>query len=413
MRGLKMQIALLCAALACPWAGAAAGAAPEAPSGTVPILFALCLLALAAAIQLRLRLRLRRLARQAREMTALAGAPIAGAADHPPQLLSARLTQLNAALANVRNELEQQAQQRERLEEQVHESEERYALAVHGADDGMWEWNLKTGAVHYSARWKSMLGYADAEIGSGIGEWRERIHPDDREYTLRAIDAHLAGESGRFENEHRLRHRDGGFRWMLARAQAVRSAGGGPYRLVGLNTDISARRQVQEVLLEIADGLAGLSGEECYQALVETLARVVGGNEVFLTECCNAPATRVRMLACWIQGHFGECEEFDLAGTPCEEVIHSGRPLFVPGNAGSRWPQEKLDYGTEGYLGLPCIDTRGNVIGHIACKSRVEMRAELPHQAILKLFAVRAAVEIERHWLERQRGQPRFGPATM
>jgi PAS domain S-box-containing protein len=367
-----------------------------------PILLALGLLAVAVAIQLRMQLRLHRLAAQARQLVALAGQSAGCAGANAAQSLSTRCSLLQAALAKARGEREEQLRHLEQIEERVQENKERYALAVQGAGDGMWEWNPITSAAHFSARWKGMLGYAEDEIGGDIDAWRERIHPEDREPTWRAMEAHLAGESARFESEHRLRHRDGRYRWMLTRAQAVHRAGV-PHRLVGLNTDISERRQVQEILLEVADGLSGLSGEACYRALVRMLAGFVDGNDVMLTQCCNTPPTRVRMLARWTQGHLAECREFDLAETPCETVIHSGKILFVPGNAGERWPREKLIYATEGYLGLPCLDTRGKVIGHIACKSRAAMRAAMPHQAILKLFSVRAAVEIERQWLAASR----------
>ena len=86
------------------------------------------------------------------------------------------------------------------------------------------------------------------------------------------------------------------------------------------------------------------------------------------------------MLAYWYRGQFAPCEEFDLAGTPCEEVILTGRPLFVPRGAGERWPQER-QWGTEAYLGLPCIDTEGHGdrshrlqgragISHASCRTR-------------------------------------------
>jgi len=122
-----------------------------------------------------------------------------------------------------------------------------------------------------------------------------------------------------------------------------------------------------DILLELADGLTGLRGEAAYAALVQQFAAIVAAREVFLTECCNYPATRVRMLAHWYMGQFAPSEEFDLSGTPCEEVILGGEPLFVSHGASERWPAE-LEWGTQAYLGLPCIDSKGVVIGHIACK---------------------------------------------
>jgi PAS domain S-box-containing protein len=291
---------------------------------------------------------------------------------------------------------------REQADARWRESEQRYALAVRGANDGMWEWELATGNAHYSPRWKSILGFAEAELGSRPEEWIERIHPADRERVQRELDLHVQGRSERFEIEHRLRHRDGSWRWVLARASAVRHASGKASRLVGLMTDISSRKRVQEALLELADGLASVQGEACFQALVRSFAQVLGVREAFVCECIDHPSARVRMLARWKGNEFARCVEFDLAGTACEEVIGSGAPVFWPQHAGERWPQER-EYEREAYLGLPCFDSAGRVIGHIACADPVSMPEELPHQAILKIFAVRAGIELERRQLERER----------
>ncbi|CAN0503042.1 unnamed protein product, partial [Phaeothamnion confervicola] len=181
------------------------------------------------------------------------------------------------------------------------------------------EWNLLNDAVHFSPRWKSMLGYAEHELGDHMDEWRTRIHPQDVERVVGELQAHLEGKTARFENEHRLLHRDGQYRWILARGAAVRTASGKAYRMVGLHTDISGRKLVQEALLDVADGLSTLSGEECFRELTRRFAQVLGVREAFVCECSNQPTTRVRMLARWNKDGFARCEEFDLAGTACEE----------------------------------------------------------------------------------------------
>lgn len=369
-------------------------------SATVALPFVLLLgcLALAASL-VRLRRRIRGLAAQAAQSCVALRLP---APQDPLAAIVQSLRGLSEALATSRTQMIEERARRERAEDALQDSEERYALAVRGADDGMWEWNLRTGTTHFSPRWKSMLGYAEDELGDSIEEWHERIHPEDRDRVLAELNAHLNGKTLRFENEHRLRHRDGEYRWILARGAAMRNAAGKAYRVVGLHTDISARKRVQEALVEVADGLSTLSGEQCFRELTRRFAEVLGVREAFLCECSNFPTTKVRMLARWNNGGFANCVEFDLAGTSCEEVIVTGNPLFVAEDVGSRWPLEKT-FGRESYLGLPCIDTQGRVIGHIACVDGKEMRRELPHLAILKIFAIRAAVELERRMLERER----------
>lgn len=278
--------------------------------------------------------------------------------------------------------------------------EERYGLAIRGVDDALWEWNLKNDRAYFSTRWKSMIGYADHELSDRIDEWTERVHPEDQEAFMQALRRHLEGHTVRFEHEHRLRHHDGGWRWIAARASLVRDAGGNASRIIGLISDITARKRVEEAVVEIAEGLSASSSDESLGRLVRSFAAALGVREAFVCECSDYPTTHVRMLARWKAGEYARCVEFDLAGTACEDVIREGRTVFAPKDADAVWPLEG-QYERRSYLGLPCFDSSGRVIGHIACADDKPMRDELPHHAILKIFSMRAAIEMERAALER------------
>lgn len=142
----------------------------------------------------------------------------------------------------------------------LRESEERYALAVNGANDGIYDWNLQTDVVYYSSRWKSMLGYDERDLTTSSEEWFSRVHPDDTEQLKRDIASHLESERPHFENEHRMRLKDGSYRWMLSRGIAVRDTAGKPYRMAGSQTDITDRKLAEQRLLHDAlhDPLTGL-----------------------------------------------------------------------------------------------------------------------------------------------------------
>jgi diguanylate cyclase (GGDEF)-like protein/PAS domain S-box-containing protein len=152
---------------------------------------------------------------------------------------------LPVALARIGTQLSHK-----RAQEALRESEERYALAARGANDGLWDWNLQTGLVYFSPRWKAMLGWRENEIGDTPEEWFGRIHDADRERVTEEIDAHQKGSTPHFESEHRVLHKDGTFRWMLNRGLAVCDASGKTLRMAGSQTDITERK--------VSDPLTGL-----------------------------------------------------------------------------------------------------------------------------------------------------------
>ena len=138
---------------------------------------------------------------------------------------------------------------RRRTELALRESEERYALAVRGANDGLWDWHLSSNEVYFSPRWKGMLGLQQENVGNHPDAWFSRVHPDDLEQLQAAIQAHRDGLTPHFEHEHRMLHANGNYRWMLSRGLAVQE-GGRAVRMAGSLTDITEGK--------VADALTGL-----------------------------------------------------------------------------------------------------------------------------------------------------------
>lgn len=131
-------------------------------------------------------------------------------------------------------------EQRE-TEQALQASEERFALAMAGTDDGLWDWNLVTNSVYYAERWKAMLGYRADELEPHIAAFERLLHPDDRERVAADKDRYLAGDAPSYRSEFRLLHKNGHWVHILARGSAARSAEGVPVRMVGTHLDLTER----------------------------------------------------------------------------------------------------------------------------------------------------------------------------
>jgi diguanylate cyclase (GGDEF)-like protein/PAS domain S-box-containing protein len=185
------------------------------------------------------------------------------------ELSSHELFERHRALAATQERLLAEMEQRKR-------TEYRYTLAAQGANDGLWDWDVETGSVYYSPRWKAMLGYDEAEIGDGIAEWLDRVHADDLSRLRADIDVHLRHDKENLSSEFRIRHRDGQYRWVLCRGIAVKDPERDTLRAAGSLTNITDRKLAEEQLRfeALHDSLTGLANRSLLaDRLAHSLAR--------------------------------------------------------------------------------------------------------------------------------------------
>ena len=308
-----------------------------------------------------------------------------------------QLAQLEQRLAGQRAAADRSEAARAAAEADLRASEQRFMLALRGSQDGLWEWDIASGKVLLSPRWKSMLGFEAHELADDLAGWRSRVHADDRPGLERALAEHLAQpvapDEARFDHEMRLLHQDGSVRWVLSRGVAIRHASGVPYRMVGLDTDITRVKHVLTVLDAVAAGTAGALGEAFFPAMVEHFARALGVDRAFVTECADYPTTRVRTLGYWSADGLRENVEYALAGTPCEAVVQGQQACFHRRGVAQMFPREA---GFEAFLGMPMIASDGRLLGHLAFFNRVPLGDEVLVDSVYRIFLARAAAELER-----------------
>ena len=165
---------------------------------------------------------------------------------------------------------------RKQAEEALRISEERWSFALEGAGDGVWDWDLSTGAMDFSMRYTQMLGYDKGDLPTDFEQWKMLIHPEELAGSLAELKEHLDGIKPAYVHEHRMRCRDGSWKWILSRGMIVRRGPDHkPLRMVGTHSDISGRKAMEQELRAAArsDKLTGLPNralllDRLHQAIV-------------------------------------------------------------------------------------------------------------------------------------------------
>jgi PAS domain S-box-containing protein len=319
------------------------------------------------------------------------------------KFLADRLAGVHERIAAYDAKLAHEAAQRMQVDLTLRELKDRYLLAVERANDGIWECDLKTNLVQFSPRWRGMLGYFD-ERPVDIGNWKRLLHPDDEESVLMRFANHAEGLTPHFDAEYRLRHSDGHYRWLHSRGTALRHASGKAYRMIVMDNDIHARKELEETLIQAAEGLSSVSGEEFFRVLMRNLSAILGTRDNLVCYCVGDPPTHAHTLAYYSRGEFAaENFAYELEGTSCGAVIAKKEIVYCPSGVSDVWPVERT-YDRDSYLGVPMFDSTGKIIGHFACMDGKPMSQDIPHLAIFKIFSVRAAAELERTLLKQKLG---------
>ena len=173
--------------------------------------------------------------------------------------------------------------ERKRTEARLRENEERWKLALESTGDGVWDWHLQTGVEIFSRRFREMYGYSEAELPNRADAMDGRTHPDDLASLERAREDHFAGRTASYVHEHRVRCKDGSWKWVMSRGMVIaRDEQGRPLRMIGTHTDITRWKESEALIWQQAhfDALTGLPNRRMLRdRLEQSLARAAEGGQ--------------------------------------------------------------------------------------------------------------------------------------
>ena len=184
----------------------------------------------------------------------------AGAVDYVTKPLQHQEVLARIATHIALKRLQTELQQKNRS---LEKSEQRYALALQGSRDGIWDWDLAQGEIYFSPRWLQMLGFSEGDLPGKPQSWFDLVHPDDLDTLNRAVQQHILGETEFCDIEYRCRHKSGDYRWMLCRGVALRDKNHQAFRLSGSQSDITDGK--------VADSLTGLPNDILFSERLERI----------------------------------------------------------------------------------------------------------------------------------------------
>ncbi|MDX2216672.1 MAG: GAF domain-containing protein [Oculatellaceae cyanobacterium bins.114] len=293
---------------------------------------------------------------------------------------------------------------RKQSELALRQSEERFQLIAKATNDAIWDWNLVTDQVWWSEGIETLFGYSIGEVGRDVTWWYEHIHPGDRSRVTSSMYAAIQTGQISWTDEYRYQRADGSFADVIDRAHIIHDKQGRPIQMVGGMTDITERKQLENMLRNTAEGVSAATGDEFLRSLVHYLAQILNADYAFVSQLVsNIPSPTARTLAVYGKGEAMDNFEYELKDTPCEIVLQQGLCCYDKG-VQQLFPHDPwlVLLNVEGYIGMPLLNATGQVLGLLVVLSCQPLHQPKMAEAMLQIFATRALAELERTQAEQK-----------
>jgi len=247
---------------------------------------------------------------------------------------------------------------------------------------------------------QKILGYSPEEWLTDPDLWRTALHEDDREWMPRQVARIFAsGKGGAIQCRYRAK--DGKVVWVEVHMSVTCDEAGKPVAMRGVTMDITSRKEFENMLHKIAEGVPCSSSDEFVRSLACRVRDVLGVDFVFVGLLAGENHDRIKTIAALMDGEIREDIEYDLENTPCERVMKLGMLSYASGIQ-SRFPLDRqlVEMGVESYLGIALRDSTGRPFGLVSVMGRAAIKELETHESLLQIFASRAAAEIERQQAE-------------
>jgi formate hydrogenlyase transcriptional activator len=285
-------------------------------------------------------------------------------------------------------------QERQEKEQTLRENEARYRALVTASAETVWQANAWGDGFFVTPSWQQLAGQ-DANQMREFG-WLEAVHPDDREQAGQLWRRAML-EKRAYENELRVRARDGNYRHFYVHAVPILTPNGNVHEWVGANVDITERKQAEQALQDLVAG-TGVIGEEFFPAYVRHVAAALDVYCATVAEVTDGQNSRLRTLAVWVDQRCERNYEYDVVDAPCGQVLREGRLFCCRESVQERFPECRSlgDLNAVSYMGAPLFNSVGQLIGNLCIIDNKPIEDERRAKSILEIFAARAAAEIER-----------------